>query len=439
MRPNVIESHDETGALWGSRMPIVGSAGLARAGVSLLVFRIYLPFAVAYFLSYLFRTVNAAISPLLIHELHLDASDLGLLTGFYFMSFAAAQLPLGIVLDRFGPRRVNATLLVIAAAGSAIFGLGHTLSELAVGRALIGVGVAGGLMAAMKAISIWFPPERWALINGFHLAFGGLGAIAATKPVEYALGLSDWRGLFIALGAITLAVATALFLAVPERPDAYVRSSVRQAVGGILTVFRSEVFWRLAPAAVFSQGAYLAVQALWTKPWLLHVAGMDSSTANEYLLAIALAMATGFLTSGMISAFLNRHGIAPRTTLTAAYVLFMLSHVPLVTGWIPNILIVWVVYGYFGVSAVLAFPLLTHAFSVALGGRATTCLNMLMFSFAFATQYGFGVVLDLWPRDAAGAYPAQAYSTAFGLILAMQVVSFLWMVRPLRHSTAPAG
>ncbi|MBL8253669.1 MAG: MFS transporter, partial [Candidatus Competibacter sp.] len=148
-----------------------------------VAWRIFLPFAAGYFLSYLYRAINAALSPYLATELRLDATDLGLLTSVYFLTFAAFQLPLGVLLDRFGPRRVEATLLLFAAAGAGLFAVSHSPLELIVGRGLIGLGVSACLMASFKAFVLWLPAERLPVANGWVLAAGGLGALAATAPV----------------------------------------------------------------------------------------------------------------------------------------------------------------------------------------------------------------------------------------------------------------
>ncbi len=171
--------------------------------------RLFLPFAAGYFLSYLFRTVNAVIGPLLAHDLDLGDNALGLLTSTYFLAFGAAQLPLGMLLDRFGPRRVEAALLVIAAAGAAAFAWSDTLGGLATGRALIGLGVSACLMASLKAFSQWLPFDRLASMTGWVMASGGLGALAASKPLELALGFAGWREIMLALAIITLLVAIA--------------------------------------------------------------------------------------------------------------------------------------------------------------------------------------------------------------------------------------
>jgi MFS family permease len=168
----------------------------------MIYLRIFLPFGFGYLLSYLFRTVNAVIAPDLVRDLGLDPASLGLLTSAYFLAFATLQLPVGLLLDRYGPRRVEAGLLLLAATGALMFSRAEGLGELLLARALIGAGVAACLMAAFKAFALWFSAERLALANGVQMVSGGIGALLATAPVEFALRFTDWRGVFLAVSGI---------------------------------------------------------------------------------------------------------------------------------------------------------------------------------------------------------------------------------------------
>src|SRR5688500_9838527 len=169
------------------------------------------PFSASYFLSFFFRNVNAVISKDLSSEFALSPSDLGFLTSMYLLAFAAFQLPLGVLLDRYGPRRVVATLLCIAAAGALVFGLARDFTTLSIGRALIGLGVSGGLMGAIKAFTLWFPLNRLALLNGLYLAAGGIGGLSATAPAEALVGPLGWRLLFVLLAVLSLGAAVLVF------------------------------------------------------------------------------------------------------------------------------------------------------------------------------------------------------------------------------------
>ena len=135
--------------------------------------RVFLPFALAYFLSYLLRNVNALVAPRLVQAFQLDAGQLGSLTAFFFLGFAAVQIPLGACLDRFGPVRVQVPLCLLAALGAATFSFAASSWHLMAGRLLIGVGMAAGLVAGLKTIAIWFPKEdshdEWFLHRSWDL------------------------------------------------------------------------------------------------------------------------------------------------------------------------------------------------------------------------------------------------------------------------------
>jgi len=235
----------------------------------MIVLRVFLPFALGYFLSYLLRVVNAVIAPDLIRDIGLDASDLGLMTSVAFLLFAAFQLPLGILLDRFGPRRTEAVLLVVAAGGAFLFAIAQGLAGLLAGRALIGLGTSACLMAAFKAYVLWFPKERLPLVNGFQMAAGGLGALAGTAPIELALGLTDWRGLFGFFGFLSLLIAGGLFLVVPERAEAGAGSSLRhhEAFARAAETFRADMIEVMNRDLTFNskpgEASYRAGPELW--------------------------------------------------------------------------------------------------------------------------------------------------------------------------------
>ena len=389
--------------------------------------RLLLPFACGYFLSYCYRSVNAIIAPDLVADLNLDAADLGLLTSVYFLAFALFQLPLGILLDRFGPRRVETTLLLVAASGALLFAYSETSGGLLLGRALIGMGVSACLMASFKTTASWFPRARVPAMNAWIMTAGGLGALSATRPVELALEFTDWRGVVSILGFATIAVAALLFFVVPERGDQS-RHGFRQLIGGVAQVYRNAYFWRVVPLTVLSQSAYLAIQGLWAGPWLHDVAGLDRIAVADSLLWLAVAMVSGFLLTGNIASALERKGFSLRNITAFYLIIFMLTQLGLVLGLTEYALPLWLLFGFFGSSGVLAFPLLQRHFSGQLTGRVNTCANVLVFLFAFATQWAIGLVVNLWPDAATGGYAITGYSTAFGLSLALQTLAFIWFM-----------
>ncbi|MBS27782.1 MAG: MFS transporter [Alphaproteobacteria bacterium] len=397
---------------------------------------IFLPFATGYFFSYLYRTVNAVIGPDLAVEMALTPGQLGLLTSAYFITFAAAQIPVGLYLDSHGPRRVVTVLLLIAALGAFLFSIGEGMWSLLIGRALIGLGVAACLMGSFKAMVEWFPKGKLPLMNGLIVAFGGLGAIFATAPTEALVSEVGWRSGFIALALATLLVAAAIWFLSPERERSGASETVAMRFGGLMTVFRSGLFWRIAPLAALSQGSFLAIQTLWAGPWLRDIAGLDSRTVSFTLLAGAAGFVAGNLIIGFAAERLDRRGIAPIVTAGVGMGLFILVQFVVMAGWADSPVLLWLVFGATGTTGVVCFAVISHAFPADLAGRASTALNLMVFGAAFALQWGMGEVINIWPTGADGSYAAAGYQAAFGIALALQIVAFAWML--IRRPQAPA-
>jgi len=392
----------------------------------LTTFRVFIPFAAGYFLSYLYRVVNAVIAPDLVGDLGIGPSALGLLTATYFISFASAQLPLGVLLDRFGPRRMEAFLLLFAALGAYLFSRSGSLAGLVVARAFIGFGVSACLMAAFKAYTLWFHKERWPLVNGFQMAAGGLGALAATAPVEAALHVTDWRGVFMVLAVLTLLVAVAVFTVVPEKPSGGAGESFKHQLRGVKSVFTSFEFWRVAPLTTLSQASFLSIQGLWAGPWLKDVAGLDRMAVANVLLWIAVAMIAGFILLGSLAERLSRSGITVLATAVTGMSMFMAVQVLVLLGPVRWALPVWVLFGFFGTSGIIAYAALSQRFPVQLSGRVTTAVNLLVFIVAFLGQWAIGAIIGRWPVGADGKYALAGYRSGFFVMLALQATTLLW-------------
>jgi sugar phosphate permease len=400
-----------------------------------LVLTVFAPFAGGYFLSYLFRSVNAVIAPQLIRDVGLSAADLGLLTAAYFLAFAAFQLPLGVLLDRFGPRRVQAGLLLMAALGALVFALGENRPMLIAGRALIGLGVAGGLMASFKAITLWFPNERWPLVNGCFLAMGGLGAMAATQPIEMLLHITDWRGIFVGLSLATCCASAVIFLVVPETDVGVRRTRLVEQVAALRTIYGARLFWRLAPMSIACVAASFSIQGLWAGPWLEDVAGFDSAGKANYLLMLAAAMTVGMIVTGLAADLLGRLGVGLASVMGGGIAVFLVAQVAIVLELDPTGVWPWVLFGLTANTMTLAYPQLCRQFPLDYAGRVNTGLNVLVFAGAFIAQSAMGAIIDLWPPAPGGGFLPVAYQAAFGATLAIEGAAFAWFLVAGRRPT----
>jgi len=283
----------------------------ALAGLGALV-----PLAAGYFLSYLFRNANGVVAGDIMRDLGVGADALGLLTSVYFLAFAAAQLPIGMLLDRYGPRRVQGALLLFAAAGAGLCAVRGGFALLLLGRALIGLGTAGSLVAGLKASAAAFPRERLPLVNGAFIMCGGLGALAATWPLELGLRLTDWRGLSAVLAFAAGAVALATLAAAPDARRTAEADTIR-----LRDVFRDPLFRRFAPLSATCFGTVLAVQGLWAGPWLTDVNGMSRADVANDLAWMAVVLVVAAPCWGVLTRRLRERVPLPRAAACAAVAL----------------------------------------------------------------------------------------------------------------------
>jgi len=393
-----------------------------------LIFVALAPFSLGYLFSYLYRAANAVVAGDLVTELGLTPSQLGLLTAAYLASFAAFQLPLGVLLDRYGPRRVQAALVAFGAAGALLFAYGRDVTTLTVARAMIGIAFSGGLMSCFKAVVIWVSEPRRALANACLMSLGGLGLLIATTPLELMARTWGWRPVFIGLAAVTFIVALMILLLVPERNVATSSEPLSKQVRQIGRIYSDRVFLSLAPVLATTAGTHIAIQTLWAAPWFRDIGGLDSLGAANSLAAMAGAFVVSILVAGVITDLLVRRGVS-LVTVTIGYILiFLAAQVALLFNptdrWLA--LGIWCVFGMTGHVAVISYPWLSRYFGASLSGRSNTAANLLMFLWAFVVQYGVGGIIGLFPPRAGGGYQPEAYQWAFGVFLAVQFAALAW-------------
>jgi predicted MFS family arabinose efflux permease len=417
----------------GSTTPAGDDAAPIQARLVALVF---LPFATGYFLSYFFRNVNAVIAKDLAREFTLSASDLGLLTSAYFVTFGLFQLPLGVLLDRLGPRRVVASLLCVTALGAAAFGLAGGFPTLALGRALIGLGVSACLMGSIKAFTLWFPLSRLATINGWFIFLGATGGLAATAPVEAALGVIGWRTMFYGLAAASLAAAALIAICVPEKPLPGAGASWGEQFRAVGRILAMPLFWRIAAPFIVTHGAYQAVQGLWLGPWLADVGGFGREGVARLLFVTAGAYAVGSVVFGSFADRLAARGVSRLTTYKAGLIVSFAAFLCIAAdAGLPRAAVLGV-YGFTVVSGAIAFALVTPQLPPEMSGRAITAVNFAHFTVSFVCQWAIGAVLRAYPV-VDGRYASEGYAMALLAIAGLQLVTLVWIL-PLRDTPRPA-
>ena len=222
--------------------------------------------------SQFFRVSNAVIAPELMVKLAIGTETMGVVSGTYFLAFAAMQIPAGILLDRYGARRMVPGLFLLAVAGSLLYAWAQSSPELIAGRALIGIGCALGLMGPMVVIARWFERERYARLISLLFTIGGLGALMASTPLAAVSEAIGWRGAFLAMAAVTGVIAILLFVVVRDAPPgaAPAESGVETAaemwrgLGRVLAL--RDMRWICAVQFV-SYGTMITIVGLWAGPY----------------------------------------------------------------------------------------------------------------------------------------------------------------------------
>lgn len=398
---------------------------------------VFLAFAVAYFLSALIRAITATLSPTLTQEFALNAGDLGLLAGGYFLGFAATQLPLGRWLDRHGPKRVILCFLAVAVLGCLAFSLATSFAGLLAARVLCGVGVSACLMAPLTGYRRWFEPGTQLRSNSWMLMTGSLGMVASTLPVQWLMPVTGWRPMFWGLAGL---VGLSMLL-IAARVPAWVTSAApplgSAQAPSYAAIWRNAYFRRLLPMAFFSYGGLVAIQTLWAAPWMVKVAGYSPLQAATGLFWINVAMLVTFWAWGLVNPWLTRRGWStdrlvtwglPLSFLVIAIIIIAESRLASRAGAL------WALYCMTCTVVSLTQPAVGMAFPPALAGRALSAYNLAIFSGVFVVQWGIGLGVDA--LKALGLPEVRAFQMAMSLFLLACVASYLHFLRAGRDNQA---
>ena len=389
---------------------------------------IFLPFACGYFLSYLYRSTNAVLAPYLSNDLSLNAEQLGLITSAYFLTFALFQLPLGVLLDKYGARKVQSILFLVAATGAILFSLGNDVWSLVIARGLIGLGVSGALMGAFQAFAIWFPKERLPLLVGLFMSAGGMGAIVASTPLEMALQITDWRGIYFFLGIITILIGLLIFFIVPEKKEPATNEKSLPILKVLKNIYTSYAFWRIGPLSGIAGGTGLAILGLWAGPWLSDIGKFSKTEIANILFISTIMMTIGTASLGIVTDYLRKFNISPIGVMGGALFVFIIPLTVITFGLMPKAIWPWVVLSITSLAATLAYAGLSQHFPTSYAARASTAINLICFLVAFIAQYAIGFVMQIIEPGKQYGYSIKAYQAGFGLFLGLVIICYIIFV-----------
>ncbi len=404
---------------------------------------IFIVLALAYFFVYFHRLSLSVVANDLINDFQTTASVMGFLGSIYFYCYAVMQFPAGLLSDSLGPRKSVTFFLIIASAGSIIFGFAPTIEVAFIGRVMVGLGVSMVFIPTMKIFSQWFRPHEFAFMTGILNAVGGIGVLAATWLLAVTTLFFGWRISFEFIGCCTFVIVALVWFIVRDRPEdkgwpslAELDQENGQAslpfkqiplLEGARRVVSEKYFWPVAIWFFFDCGVFFGFGALWGGPYLMHVYKMTRTQAGTVLSMIAWGMIIGSPPLGFFSDKIMKSRKKPFILCNLVLVidLAILSIYPAGLSRI-TLYILFFVFSICSSSVViLGFTIIKELFPIEIAGTSTGFVNLFPFLGGAVFMPLLGKVLDSYPKSHAGGYSLEAYSMLMLILLGASILSLI--------------
>ena len=396
--------------------------------------------AAIYMVSQCLRNSVGVIAPNLASEIGLSAAEIGLLSSAFFLAFAAAQFPLGVALDRYGPRLCMIVCAVVSVVGAGLFAFATTPSALILARILMGLGTSCFLMAPLALYARRFPPERFSTLASVQIGVGTIGTLLVTAPLAWAAATIGWRTSFVVVGIIMLVcgILVMLFVREDRAKDASVHhETLRESLAGIVEAARLPFVPPLFLMHLTAYSSFAVVVGLWGGPYLTHVYGYGLTARGDILFVAAFTHIIGLLVFGQIERAVRSYRMP---VFIGGVVLAGLLGLIAVAGKLPETaLMIWI--ALLGFTAGYVTVLIAHGKALLpphLVGRGMTLLNVGTMGGTFLSQVLTGALIGLFPTEG-DAYPLIAYRVVFGVQAALLLATCIAYLRvPDPHALASA-
>tara|TARA_Y100000992_G_C21274067_1_gene498834 strand:+ start:3181 stop:4386 length:1206 start_codon:yes stop_codon:yes gene_type:complete len=393
-----------------------------KANKSILIFCV---FAFGFFISNLLRSITATLTPVLSTEFNLSAGNLGLLAGGYFLGFSLMQIPAGLLLDKYGPKKVVAYLLLIALISTISFAFAKSFSGLLISRFFIGVGVAACLMGPLTGYRVWFEEKYQQRANSWMLMVASFGFVISTLPVQILLPMIGWRYIFLLISILILISIILILLFIPSW-DNNTQTQTTDKVGKLSDVWKNKFFISLMPLAFFNYGGVQAMQTLWAGPWMLNVTGYSALDSATGLFWINITMLFAFMIWGYLLPKLSSFGIDSmkivKLGLPISYIVLFLI---IIMGQKAGATML-TIYILSSIVLSLTQPAVALSFPQHLAGKSLTSFNVFIHSGTFFVQWGIGLIIDFC--GSMGANTITSYRISFSIFLIICILSYLFFI-----------
>ena len=386
-------------------------------------FYIMLVLCAGYTVSQFLRTSLGVLSPNLMHDFNINPNNMGLLGGVFFLSFAIFQIPAGILIDKYGPRKVMSSVIIFAVLGSIIFALSNSFYILLIGRVLMGLGCSICLMGSLVLITRWTDSDQFSKLAGIILAVGGIGGLLATTPLSYFSELFGWRLSFWLAAAVTFCVMVLYYFILDDRKNDLTLSSSNETISlkNLLFVLKERNFKFMIPMSLMSYSSLVVILGLWGAPYLKDIHGLDSVERGKILMLMAISWNIGSFVFGRLrSIFGNYKNVVIFGATGVIILLFILSIITEINS--IYLYILFCILGFFGAFSVALISHYQVLFDKEYMGRALSTANFFNFGGVFFVQWLTGKIIYLMGGDSTGA-PIEAYRLAFLFVAILLLIS----------------
>ena len=391
---------------------------------------------ILFILSQFYRSSVAVIAPNLVKDLNLDAWELSTISAAFFYAFALMQIPVGIFLDTIGPRITMTVLTLVAVAGAFIFSLGESYFPLAIGRVLLGIGMACNFMGTLKLITIWFPAKQFATLSAVIVSASTAGSIAATTPLVLMVQTLGWRNSFMTMSGITFLLAGLFFLLVTDGSSAKTgmenqgssRPRVSDTMERARILFSHRDFWIISSSTFCRYGIYASVQSLWAGPYLMEVAGLSPVTTGNILLLMSIGMIIGSPLSGHLSDRMvtSRKKVIIPGIWGMVMILGILVFLPAQAGKL-TLSVLFFCFGLFSSSGQIMYAHIKEQVPHENAGMAMTAINFFTMAGVAVFLQGLGFLMKFfYPGTSLGG---PAFKSAFVFCsICLAVIGFCYLL-----------
>ena len=396
-----------------------------KVNKSVLIFCV---FAFGFFISNLLRSITATLTPVLTSDFDLSAGNLGLLAGGYFLGFSLMQIPAGLLLDKYGPKKVVAYLLLIALVSTISFAFAKSFTGLLISRFFIGVGVAACLMGPLTGYRVWFEDKYQQRANSWMLMVASFGFVISTLPVQILLPMIGWRSIFLIISILILLSIVLILVFAPSWNNNVQNQNIQSAesTGRLSDVWKNKFFISLIPLAFLNYGGVQAIQTLWAGPWMLNVAGYSPLESATGLFWINIIMLFAFMFWGYILPKFSSLGIdSMKIVKIGLPISYIVLFCIIIMGQKAGAMM-FTLYILSSIVLSLTQPALALSFPHNLAGKSLTSLNVFIHSGTFFVQWGIGLLIDLSKNM--GANIITSYKISLSIFLILCILSYIFFI-----------